>query len=163
MRSFVQIRALVLGIVNTHTATKQELGQRFAEYLGLSPGPLGPDDGVDGLGWQGGRKIHFQCKLRSTDLDKDDARLYYSDLKFHAVQVSVMLAGVGYTEPFRQRLFGHPDIQDIRIHLLTLWDLFGETRSYQDALKDLPRLSCLALLAAAETASQPPEGGKEAQ
>jgi hypothetical protein len=124
---YVQLRALLLGIVSADNATKQTLGQRFAKHLGMTPGPAGPDDGIDGITVHEGRTVHFQCKLRSTPLDKDDARAYYSDLMYHAAAVSIMLAGVGYKDTFRERLFGHPDIGKVRIHLLTLQDLFEET------------------------------------
>lgn len=137
----LQIRELINGIVNLDNATKQVIGQRFARHMGLKPGPLGPDDGIDGEGISNGQKVHFQCKLRDEPLDKDDAREYYSDLKLHQVAISVMLAGRGYKETFKQRLFGHADIGTIRIHLLTLADLFGETPAYQAALKDMPQLA----------------------
>jgi hypothetical protein len=148
MLSYVQIRALTLGLVQAHTATKKELGQRFARFLGLEPGPPGSDGGVDGKGiLPDGRKLHFQCKLESEALDVDEARKYYSDLKFHGFQVSVMLAGVGFKDTFRERLFGHPDVDQIRIHLLTLADLFGESPEYHAALQGLPGLAGLPALA----------------
>jgi hypothetical protein len=163
MLNHMQIRALVLGITRAHTATKGELGQRFARHLGLEPGPPGSDGGVDGRGvLPDGREMHFQCKLWSGPLDTDEARKYYSDLKFHQFQVSVMLAGVGYKETFTERLFGHPDIDGIRIHLLTLADLFGETEAYQAALQDLPALAGLKGLATSAeelpSSDEPEEG-----
>jgi hypothetical protein len=148
MLSLVQTRALILGILSADNATKQLIGQRFAAHLGLTPGKGGPDDGVDGSGMHNGLKIHFQCKLRATPLDRDDARLYYSDLKFHGVQVSVMLAGVDFKDTFRERLLGHPDINTIKIHLLTMHDLFQETAAYQAALQDMPQLAGLPTVAA---------------
>jgi len=141
MFSSLVVRALIRGIINADNATKQDIGQRFARHLRLTPGPLGADDGIDGQGEYDGQKVHFQCKLRSTPLDKDDARLYYSDLKYHEAKISVMLAGVGYKETFAERLFGHSDIGSIRIHLLTLSDLFGETPAYKAALNDMPQLA----------------------
>ena len=47
--SFLARRALVKGILASSNRTKQALGQRFAFLLGFEPGPLGPDDGVDGV------------------------------------------------------------------------------------------------------------------
>lgn len=41
-------RNYVLGLLQADNETKQRMGQRFASHLGLTPGPLGPDDGVDG-------------------------------------------------------------------------------------------------------------------
>ena len=103
-----QRRALVRAIVRLDSASKQELGRRFAHHLGLIPGPRGPDDGIDGyLPVTGGAIIHFQSKLSSVELDKDDARKYYADIKFHHASSSVMLAGVGYKHTFCQRLFGY--------------------------------------------------------
>jgi hypothetical protein len=151
MLTYQQIRALILGITMAHPATKGQLGQRFARHLGLEPEPPGPDGGVDGHGrLADGRKVHFQSKLSAKPLDVNQARMYYSDLKFHQFQLSVMLAGVGYKATFRERLFGHPDINTIQIHLLTLADLFGETALYQAALKVMPNLSGLPSLACSD-------------
>ena len=44
-----------------------------------------------------------------------------------------MLSGVGYKETFIQRLYGHPDIDLVIIHLLTLQDLFEKSLAYQNA------------------------------
>ena len=54
-----------------------------------------------------------------------------------------MLSGVGYKDTFTDRLYGHPDIGLIRIHLLTLQDLFEKTEAFYNALKDLPPLEKL--------------------
>ncbi len=166
MLPYVQARALVHGILSADNATKQELGRRFAAHLGLTPGPRGADDGVDGFGVIGGRKIHFQCRLRSRPVDKDDARTFYSDLKYHKAELGVFLAGVGYKEPFLERLFGHPDISEVRI--LTLWDLFEETAAYRAALGEMPALGGLTQVAAdSQVSAQPneaetPDGEREA-
>ncbi|NER32485.1 MAG: restriction endonuclease [Oscillatoria sp. SIO1A7] len=138
---------VIKGILNADPATKQDLGRRFAKHLGLTPGPRGSDDGIDGVLFYNGRKIHFQSKLKGERLDKDEARLYYSDLKYHKVDVSIMLAGIGYKDTFRERLFGHDGISNVTIHLLTLRDIFEETSSFQSALKDLPPLEELGKVA----------------
>ncbi len=139
-----QVRALIIGIIGSSNTAKQKLGRRFAEKLGLVPGSEGPDDGIDGFGFDTqGRKIHFQCKLRSEFLDKDDARMYYSDLKYHEIDISIMIAGKGYKDTFKQRLFGHPDISNIIIHLLTLRDVFEQNHAFQLAKGDLPNLQDL--------------------
>lgn len=144
MRTLIQIQALVAGLVAADNATKQELGQRFARGLGLVPGPRGPDDGIDGSVNHNGKKVHFQCRLRSLPLDVDDARRYYSDLMFHHVDISIMLAGVGYKDTFRDKLFGHPGIEQVRVHLLTLADVFEESAAYRSALEDLPSITVLS-------------------
>lgn len=146
-----QIRALIIGITGSSNTAKQKLGRRFAEKLGLEPGPEGSDDGIDGFGYdEKGRRIHFQCKLRSEFIDKDDARMYYSDLKYHEIDTSIMLAGTGYKETFKQRLFGHPDITNINIHLLTLRDIFEQNDAFKLAKKDLPKLANLEDMKIAE-------------
>lgn len=134
---------LIKGILQTENDSKQRLGQRFADCLRLIPGPEGPDDGVDGSTHFAGRKIHFQSKLSRKPLDKDEARKYYSDIKYHRADVSIMLSGVGYKETFIERLYGHPDIESVVIHLLTLQDLFEKTEAFQNALGDLPPLENL--------------------
>jgi hypothetical protein len=141
--TFPQARAIINGLVNANNQTKQELGQRFAYFLSFTPGPRGPDDGIDGLIEDASIKIHFQSKLSHCELGKDEARKYYSDIQFHRVNISIMLAGVGYKQTFRERLFGHNDIDKVKIHLLTLYDLFCETDAYETAIQDLPRLSQL--------------------
>jgi len=144
--TYPQARAIVQGLLKANNKTKQELGRRFAYFLSFTPGPRGPDDGVDGLIEEGNLKIHFQSKLSSSELNVDEARKYYSDINYHGVNISVMLAGIGYKETFRQRLFGHNDIAQVKIHLLTLYDLFCETENYKAATQDLPRLSKLQKL-----------------
>jgi len=57
-------RALVEGILQADSTTKAELGQKFAEHLGLEPGKSGRDGGVDGEGFINGKKIYFQSKLQ---------------------------------------------------------------------------------------------------
>jgi hypothetical protein len=108
--SFPQAQAIIQGLINVSNPTKQELGRRFAYFLGFTPGPRGPDDGVDGLIEEDNLKVHFQSKLSQHELGKDEAREYYSDIKFHEVDMSIMLAGVGYKNTFHERLFGHNDI-----------------------------------------------------
>lgn len=141
--SFQAKRALVKGILASSNRTKQALGQRFAFLLGFAPGPLGPDDGVDGLIITPNKKIHFQSKLSSSPLDKDEARKYYSDIKYHGTDVSIMLAGNGYKATFQERLFGHPDIADTEIHLLTLADVIECNPTFTRLLAALPELARL--------------------
>ena len=113
--------------------------------VGLEPGNEGPDDGIDGFGSdENGRRIHFQCKRIGELLDKDDARMYYSGLIYHKIDISIMLAGAGYKDTFKKRLFGHPNIDNIKIHLLTLRDIFEETKIFISAKADLPNLDNLA-------------------
>jgi len=138
--TYPQARAIVQGLVNASSLAKQELGRRFAYFLSFTPGPRGPDDGVDGLIEQTNLKIHFQSKLSRYELGKDEARKYYSDIKFHGINISIMLAGVGYKSTFRERLLGHNDIAQVKIHLLTLYDLFCETPIYHAAKQDLPHI-----------------------
>lgn len=141
--SFLARRALVKGILASSNRTKQALGQRFAFFLGFEPGPLGPDDGVDGVIITPDKKIHFQSKLSSAALDKDEARKYYSDLKYHGADVSVMLAGSGYKATFHERLFGHPDIASTAIHLLTLADVVECNQAFSKVLAEVPELARL--------------------
>jgi hypothetical protein len=70
---------------------------------------------------------------------------------YHGAAVSVMLAGVGYKDTFKERLFGHPDIGKVCVYLLTLQDLFEETPSYRAALESMPRLQGLSEIASASS------------
>jgi hypothetical protein len=144
--TFPQRRAIIKGLLSASSPTKQELGRRLAYFLGFTPGPKGPDDGIDGLIEENGFKIHFQSKLSANKLNVDEAKKYYSDIKYHGVKISIMLAGVGYTKPFCERLFSHNDINHNTIHLLTLEDIFSETERYEKAINDLPRLNQLQKL-----------------
>ncbi|MGI2856471.1 hypothetical protein ACRTDR_20175 [Shewanella algae] len=133
----------VMPILQCSNAGKQILGQRFAAYLGLIPGPRGKDDGIDGSLNKNGVVIHFQSKLRSVTLNTDDARNYYSDIVFHKANVSIILSGVGFKDEFRKRLFGHEGIEAVKIHLLELSDVFEKNRVFINACEDLPSLRFL--------------------
>ena len=138
---------LIKGTLQSENASKQRLGQRFADFFQLTPGPGGPDDGIDGSTCLAGKTIIFQSKLSEKPLDKDEARKYYSDIRYHRADISIMLSGVGYKKTFLTRLYGHPDIDLVTIHLLTLQDLFEETEAFQNAVRDLPCLEKLKELA----------------
>lgn len=135
-----QIRALIQGYINIDSTAKQQIGRSFAVYLGLKPGEIGSDDGIDGMGFVDGLKIYFQSKLSKNNLGVDKADEFYANLKFHQANIGVMLAGVGYTSGFKERLFKQPDIANIKIHLLTLEDIFAKTPTFKAAIKDLPPL-----------------------
>ena len=134
---------LVSGILNSENSSKQKLGQQFAKYLNLTPGPRGPDNGVDGSTIFNEKKIHFQCKLSREKLDINEARCYYSDIKYHNADISIMLSGLGYLDTFTKRLYGHSDIKNHDIYLLRLQDIFEDTKSFEDAKKVLPSLESL--------------------
>lgn len=148
MSNYKVINAVIQGIILSDTATKQELGRRFAYCLGLTPGPAGPDGGVDGEGYINGLKIYFQSKLENKNLGAEKADLLHSGLIRHSADIGVMLAGVGYTsatrskpkEGFKNRLLEFPDIERFRIHLLTLRDIFEENQTFKDAVNNLPPL-----------------------
>lgn len=146
MPNYPALKALVSGIVGLDNRTKQELGRRFAFRLGFEPGPRGPDDGVDGRFELDGRIYHFQSKLSASDLDRDEARKYYSDIVYHAADMSVMLAGTGYKETFNERLFGHHGIENVRVFLLTLRDVFAESPAFQAAAAQMPGLRDLVCI-----------------
>lgn len=135
---------LALGIVNISPKRKQELGRAFAEVLGFHPGPLGPDGGIDGVLFrEDGRLIHFQSKLSRSELDVDRAKQLYADIMYHRAAIGIMLAGIGYKETFTKRLFGHPHLEEVKIHLLTLVDVLAKTDAYHLAMQDLPQLGLL--------------------
>lgn len=133
----------VMSVLQCSNAGKQILGQRFAAHLGLIPGPRGKDDGIDGSLNKDGVVIHFQSKLRSVTLNTDDARNYYSDIVFHKANVSIILSGIGFKDEFRTRLFGHEGIENVKIHLLELRDVFEEGSVFLNACEDLPSLRFL--------------------
>jgi hypothetical protein len=51
-----------------------------------------------------------------------------------------MLSGIGYKPTFIERLFGHPHLENITIHLLTLVDVLAKTDQYYTAVEDIPKL-----------------------
>lgn len=135
---------LALGIVNTSPQRKQELGRAFAEVLGFKPGPLGSDGGIDGVLYrEDGGLIHFQSKLSQLELDVEHAKLLYADIMYHRAVCSIMLAGIGYKETFRKRLFKHPYLEQVSIHLLTLVDVLAKTDTYYLSVQELPKLTLL--------------------
>ena len=144
MLSAIQLRALVQGIVQSNNAAKQDLGRRFAKFMGFEPGPRGPDDGIDGWLEHQGKKIHFQCKLSAHELGKKEAQVYYAEIKRHLPDLAIILAGVGFKPGFVKCLFSFPELAPANFHLLTLKDLFQENAGFQEALKHLPALAGLA-------------------
>ncbi len=135
-----EINFIVESILQNSNAGKQRLGQRFALHLGLKPGPRGADDGVDGSLIKDGKMIHFQSKLRSVKLDREDARSYFSDISYHKADISIILSGVGFKDTFKERLFGHEGIENIDIHLLELKDIFEKNENFTKACAVLPEL-----------------------
>ncbi|MGL4499882.1 MAG: restriction endonuclease [Planktothrix sp.] len=142
-----QINAVIEGFVSADSATKQEQGRRFAYVLGLTPGPAGADGGIDGYGVVDGSKIYFQSKLKSSRLGAEDAGIFYSNLVRHQADIGILLAGVGYTAStpslpnagFQNRLLEFPNIENYRIHLLSLRDiLLRDTPQWDRAVDDLP-------------------------
>ncbi len=144
MTDFLAIDAIVNGIINAENSTKQELGRRFAAYLGIQAGPRGEDEGVDGSGEFNGRRIYFQSKLERNRFDASRAAEFYGNLCIHDAQIGIMLSGTGYTSGFRTRLDKDPNLdQKFKIHLLSLLDVFAETPDFQIATLDLPSLQNL--------------------
>ena len=138
-----EINFIVEAILQSSNASKQRLGQRFASHFGLIPGPRGADDGIDGSLIRNDRLIHFQSKLRSIKLDREDARSYFSDISYHKANVSIILSGVGFKNTFKERLFGHEGIENIEIHLLELKDIFEKNENFMKACAVLPELTYL--------------------
>jgi hypothetical protein len=60
------------------------------------------------------------------------------------IDIGVMLAGIGYTSGFQSRLEQFPNIDKLKIHLLTLEDIFAETLKFEEAVIDLPPLQDLS-------------------
>ncbi len=141
---YLEIDALINGIVYSDSVIKQYLGRRFAAYLGLKPGQVGPDGGIDGEGEVNGKKIYFQSKLSKKPIEAPYAAELCGYLGIHRANIGVMLAGVGYTSEFKSRLNKCPNIENLKIYLLTLEDIFGETTNFQEALIDLPPLRDLS-------------------
>lgn len=149
MSSNRTINAVIEGFVSADSATKQEQGRRFAYVLGLTPGPSGADGGIDGYGVVDGSKIYFQSKLKSSKLGAEEAGIFYSNLVLHQADIGILLAGVGYTAAtpslpnagFQNRLLEFPNLENYRIHLLSLRDiLFEDTPQWDRAVQDLPPL-----------------------
>ncbi|MEK8021656.1 MAG: hypothetical protein VSS75_032675 [Candidatus Parabeggiatoa sp.] len=71
----MQINILSLTVKNGGALkdVKIDLGQRCAAPLGLEPGPLGKDAGIDGVGFINQQKIYFQSKLINLPLNAEFA------------------------------------------------------------------------------------------
>jgi hypothetical protein len=147
---FLEIDALVTGILNSDSAVKQDLGRRFALRLGLEPGNVGADGGVDGWGMVNQRRIYFQCKLYRKRLDASFVADFCGNLVIHRADVGVLLSGVGCTSGYESRLqlfheglqefAGGVTAQTLTTHLLSLEDVFAETQAFATAQLDLPDL-----------------------
>lgn len=135
---------IALGIIRTSSRRKQEIGRNFAQILGFNPGPRGPDGGIDGVMFdENNRLVYFQSKLSHSELNVDHAKLLYADIMYHHAVVCIMLAGKGYKETFTKRLFKHPHIEEVNIHLLTLFDVLAKTDDFHKAVQDIPKLSLI--------------------
>ena len=92
--------------------------------------------------------IYFQSKLSQNILDASYSAELIGNLIIHEATIGIMLAGVGYTDGFRSRL--NKAIQSkqintqLKIHLLSLEDVFGETEIFIKATQDLPLLRNLS-------------------
>ncbi|WP_016949270.1 hypothetical protein [Anabaena sp. PCC 7108] len=145
---FLEIDALVNGIIYSTEAAKQDLGRRFAAYLGLTPGKVGRDGGIDGYAKLDNEMIYFQSKLSQDILDASYAAEFIGNIVIHEANIGIMLAGFGYTDGFRSRL--NKAIQSkhinthLKIYLLSLEDVFGETEIFIKATQDLPPLRNLS-------------------
>jgi hypothetical protein len=137
-----QPQAIILAdsIASLDNRSKQEIGRRFAYGLGFIPGPRGPDDGIDGEFTHNGLFCHFQSKLSRMPLDKDEARKYYSDIKAHRAEWSIMLSARGFKSTFYGRLDMHTELNRDKIHLLSLVDIFTQSELFLKALIDVPPL-----------------------
>lgn len=143
-----QTQAIILAdsIADLDNTSKQEIGRRFAYGLGFNPGPRGPDDGIDGAFFYNNSFCHFQSKLSRNPLDKDEARKYYSDIKAHKAEWSIMLSANGFKNTFYQRLDMHQDLSRDKIYLLSLIDIFAQSELFLKALRDVPPLLTIAEL-----------------
>ncbi|MDD1416004.1 restriction endonuclease [Dolichospermum sp. ST_con] len=145
---FLEIDALVSGIIYSSETAKQDLGRRFAAYLGLTPGKSGSDGGIDGYAKINHDIIYFQSKLSQNILDASYTADLIGNIMIHEANIGIMLAGAGYTDGFRSRL--NKGIQSkqintqLKIHLLSLEDVFGETEILIKATQDLPSLRNLS-------------------
>jgi len=145
---FLEIDALVSGIIYSSETAKQDLGRRFAAYLGLTPGKSGSDGGIDGYAKINHDIIYFQSKLSQNILDASYTADLIGNMMIHEANIGIMLAGAGYTDGFRSRL--NKGIQSkqintqLKIHLLSLEDVFGETEIFIKATQDLPLLRNLS-------------------
>lgn len=145
MTDYSEIDPLIDAIISLDPPTKGNLGRRAAAHLGLEPGSVGKDGGIDGVGCLNGRKIYFQSKLKKAPLDAPIADNVYANLVRHRADVGLVLAGVGYTKGFRPRLKEFDDIEKFKIHLLSLYDYLKETLAFEEAVKDLPPLRDLGI------------------
>ncbi len=141
---YIETSALIDGIIYSDSSVKQDLGRRFAVYLGLTPGSAGADDGIDGEGEINGEKIYFQSKLSRKSLDASYVADFWGNISIYQASIGVLLAGVGYTPGFMSKLNKCPNIDKLKIHLLTLEDVFTESSIFAQAVLNLPPLRDLS-------------------
>ena len=125
-----EIQALIQGFTNSDPTAKKQLRSGLAIYLGLKYGR-------DKLFFVSGLRVYFQSTLSKRNLGIAKADDFYFNLKSYKANIGVIVAGVGYTSSFKERLFQQPDIEKITIHLLTLEDILAKTPAFETAIKDL--------------------------
>lgn len=144
MINAIQSRAKISGYLNSTPDAKQHLGRCFAVKLGIEPGPLGNDGGIDGIGYlSDGKKIYFQCKLERKNLGKEYAKKFCNKIDEINAQIAVILAGVGFTREFFRVIDQDQRMNNIKFHCLILADIINETDTYKIAQKDLPLVTNL--------------------
>ncbi|MDM3855571.1 MAG: hypothetical protein PT120_11895 [Aphanizomenon gracile PMC649.10] len=89
---FLEIDALVTGIIYSSEAAKQDLGRRFAAYLGLTPGKSGSDGGIDGYAKLNNDMIYFQSKLSQNILDASYTADLIGDMIIHEANIGISLS-----------------------------------------------------------------------
>jgi len=147
----VRLEAIIGSKTRAKTDAKQRAGQAYAKQLGLTPGPRGSDDKIDGSGWIDNRLIYFQCKLSQHKLGAQYADDFYAGLEKVEAHIGIMLAGVGYinqkNKGFVARLESYPRIRRAIFvyHLLSLKDIYTRSEKFLLALEDLPQLESIRL------------------
>lgn len=71
-------------------------------------------------------------------LGKVDALDFYENILKHKADVGIMLSGIGYTKNFSQYKFNYPELQNVKVHLLSLQDIFENNPKYLNMFEDLP-------------------------
>lgn len=71
-------------------------------------------------------------------LGKVDALDFYENILKQKADVGIMLSGIGYTKNFQKYKSEYVEIQNAKIHLLSLQDIFEKNIIYLALLEDLP-------------------------
>ena len=109
--SDIQIKEYEALILKKSNREKAEYGQQLVQLLGGTPGPLGPDGGIDGwyVSPDGGETVYFQVKLSRSAVSRDLVRLIRQTCSDHGSTKAILISVQNLSAVARKYVERHGD------------------------------------------------------